>query len=68
MDNYRCSVIRDGREIYVLRSDLTADELALVEEREKSSLARGRFGVLLRRLRETPLKAGTDAKLVRRRE
>lgn len=68
MENYRCSVIRNGRETYVLRHNLTAHELALVEERETSSLARGRFGVLLRRLRETPLMAGTDAKPVRHRE
>ena len=56
----RCCVIRDGQEMYVHRENLTAAELADVEERKKSPLARRRFGILLRRVRKTsdaPLKA-----------
>ena len=64
--NARCCVIRDGQELYTRRDDLTAAEVADVEQREKSPLARRRFGILLRRARRTedaPLKAALDAKL-----
>jgi len=65
MKSTRCCVIRDGHEVYVLRGHLTKKELAEVEKREKSPLARRRFGALLRqaRSRNAPLKAALDAKL-----
>jgi hypothetical protein len=64
-------VIRDGEEVYVPRCDmLTAAELADVEERERSPLARRRFGALLRRIRRAEdapinaaIKAWTDPKV-----
>jgi hypothetical protein len=68
MENYRCTIIRGGQALYVLRNSLTAGELVLVKERETSPLARGRFGVLLRRLREVPIKPDTGIKLLKRRK
>ena len=60
----RCLVVRDGQETYVLADRLTAAELADVEERERSPVARRRFGALLRQVRRTedaPLKAALKA-------
>jgi hypothetical protein len=66
----RGHVIRDGLEARVLWANLTASELADVEERRRSPLARRRFGALLRKVRKAedaplkaPLKAALDAKL-----
>ena len=64
--NGRCCVIRDDREVYVPRENLTAAELYDIEQREKSPIARRQFGILLRRVRkaeDAPLKAALDAKL-----
>jgi hypothetical protein len=61
--NRRSCVIRDGPEVYVLRDHLTTDEPGDVEEREKSPVARRRFGVLLRRVRrieDAPLMAALE--------
>ncbi len=60
----RYCVIRDGQELYVLREYLTAAELAEVEKRKRSPLARRQFGALLRKVRkaeDAPLKAALKA-------
>jgi hypothetical protein len=60
----RFCVIREGKAVYLRREDLTAAERADVEERERSPLARMRFGVLLRyalKAEDVPLKADVEA-------
>jgi hypothetical protein len=51
MKHNRCLVIRGRQAVHVLRSRLRPKELADVEKREKSALARSRFAALLRRVR-----------------
>ena len=52
MKHNRCLVIRGRQAVHVLRSRLRPKELADVEKREKSALARSRFAALLSRVRK----------------
>jgi len=71
MKHNRCCVIRGGQVVYVMRSRLKKKELADVEKREKSLLARSRFAALLRQARQSgePFrKVALDAKLAAKGE